>query len=64
MTALAKLRACLDRLDSYGAPSDASSVFIDEENCTFELLEGEEEEDKQLTLGDLRLVLCEAENLL
>lgn len=58
---LQKLKRALDRLDSYPpVPSDDSAVFVDWDNCLYELVDGEE--GPILTLGDLRdLVsgLCE-----
>jgi hypothetical protein len=53
MSAIAKLRACLERMDSFGAPSDDCPVYVDSNNCLFELVP-DEEGAPQFKLGDLR----------
>lgn len=57
MEKMRKLKRALERLDSYGAPSDDSPVMIDEHNTLFELIDGEE--GPVLTLGDLRDIVRE-----
>lgn len=49
-----KLKNAIERLDSYGAPRDDSRVFVDEDNCSYELLDGED--GPNLTLADLRAI--------
>lgn len=57
---IAKLKATIDRLDSYGAPADSSSVMIDDRDCTYEMLD--EESGEVLTLADLRAIVKDLDN--
>jgi hypothetical protein len=63
-TAIERLRAAIERLDSYGAPPDDRQVYIDDDNCLFELVPDEQVGTAPITLFDLRCLLVEVNNLM
>jgi hypothetical protein len=55
MTKLEILKACIDRLDYFGAPDDSSPIFVMLGNTCYELVAEEGPgSEKQFDLGDLR----------
>lgn len=52
LAALRPFVRALARLDEYGAPPDDCPLFVDWNNCSYELLNGEEGE--RLTMRHLR----------